>query len=390
MGVSGLPRNSGAARIGALATLPVFFDLKGKPVLVAGESDGAAWKAELLASSGAEVHLFARLDRASDSVRDVAARPDVTHHDCGWEAAYFRHFALAVGDCTPEEGKAFHNRARAAGVPVNVIDQPEFCQFKFGSIVNRSPLVIGISTDGAAPILAQTVRRKIEALLPRQLAVWAGLAQAMRGRVNRVLAPGAARRSFWERFADLAFDASAGPHHAETLLADLDHSPQQTPPGRLSVVGAGPGDADLLTMKAVRVLQGADVVLFDDHLPDEVLELARREAGRISVGTFAGSLQRVDVVDRALALATAGKRVVRLVSGDPESSAHVRGEISELRRHGMPVDVVAGIGAANGGAARIEAGSRFRSGSIHLLASHHHLGGAPLPSAPPQVQTWKA
>ena len=155
MDVSGRPRNSGPARIGTLATLPVFLDLKGKPVLVAGESNGAAWKAELLVSCGAEVHLFARLDQASDAIRAFAARTDVVHHDCGWEAAYFKHFALAVGDCAPDEGRAFHDRAREAGVPVNVIDQPEFCQFMFGSIVNRSPLVIGISTDGAAPALAE-------------------------------------------------------------------------------------------------------------------------------------------------------------------------------------------------------------------------------------------
>ena len=120
MDVSGRPQNSAKQRIGELATLPVFFDLNGKPVLVAGESDGAAWKAELLASCGAEVHLFARLEQAGDAIRAFARRDGVVHHDCGWDATYFKHFALAVGDCPPEEGRAFHDRAREAGVPVNV------------------------------------------------------------------------------------------------------------------------------------------------------------------------------------------------------------------------------------------------------------------------------
>jgi uroporphyrin-III C-methyltransferase/precorrin-2 dehydrogenase/sirohydrochlorin ferrochelatase len=381
MDVSGQPRNSGAARIGELATLPVFFDLKGKPVLVAGESDGAAWKAELLASCGAEVHLFARLEEASDAIRVFAARADVVHHDCGWEAAYFRHFALAIGDCAPEEARAFHDRAREAGVPVNVIDQPEFCQFKFGSIVNRSPLVIGISTDGAAPILAQTVRRKIEALLPRQLKLWAELAQAMRGRVNEMLETVPARRQFWERFADLAFDGSADTMQAEKLLKTANQSSDRKTTGRVSVVGAGPGDAELLTLKAVRALQAADVILFDDAVPTEVLELARREARRVSVnGASAG--RRGNVATMAVDLAIAGKRVVRLVAGDPAASITAREGIADLRREGIPVDVIRGVSA--GDEADLPAKRPARVGSVHLFAGQYHRGGAPLPSAPAQ------
>lgn len=379
MDVSGQPRNSGTARIGELATLPVFFDLKGKPVLVAGESDGAAWKAELLASCGAEVHLFARLEQASDAIRAFAARAGVVHHDCGWEAAYFRHFALAVGDCAPDEGRAFHDRAREAGVPVNVIDQPEFCQFKFGSIVNRSPLVIGISTDGAAPILAQTVRRKIEALLPRQLKLWAELAQTMRGRVNKVLEAVPARRRFWERFADLAFDDSADTVEAEKLLKMAEQSSGQRTAGRVSVVGAGPGDAELLTLKAVRALQAADVILFDDEIPADVLELARREARRVSVG---GSYSRArnNIVAMAVELAIAGKRVVRLISGDPASSFSAGAEIADLRHEAIFVEVIRGVSVED--ETGVSTARPIRAGSVHLFAGRYHRGGAPLLSAP--------
>ena len=380
MDVSGRPRNSGSGRIGELATLPIFLDVKGKPVLVAGESDGAAWKAELLASCGAEVHLFARLEWATDAIRAFAARTDTVHHDCGWEAAYFKHFALAVGDCPPEEGKTFHDRARQAGVPVNVIDQPEFCQFKFGSIVNRSPLVIGISTDGAAPILAQTVRRKIEALLPRKLKLWAELAQVMRGRANRLLEALPARRWFWERFADLAFDGSADANEAEKLLKAAERFGARKAAGRVVVVGAGPGDAELLTLKAVRALQAADVILFDEEIGDDVLELARREARRVPAGS-SGS-RRGDVVALAAGLVMAGKQVVRLVAGDPSRSFRAGEEIADLRREAISVEVVPGVSKEDD--ADAPAMRPAAAGAVHLFAGRYHRGGAPLPSAPAQ------
>jgi uroporphyrin-III C-methyltransferase / precorrin-2 dehydrogenase / sirohydrochlorin ferrochelatase len=381
MDVSGQPRNSGNQRIGELATLPVFLDLKGKPVLVAGESDGAAWKAELLASCGAEVHLFARLEQASDAIRAFAARADVVHHDCDWQEAHFKHFALAVGDCAPGEGETFHARARQAGVPVNVIDQPEFCQFKFGSIVNRSPLVIGISTDGAAPILAQTVRRKIEALLPHGLKHWAEVAQMMRRRVNGLLDAGSARRRFWERFAGLAFDGSADPIEAEKLLMAIGQARSPKAAGRITVVGAGPGDAELLTLKAIRALQAADVILFDNHIPMDVLELARREARRVAVGGSSPSDCRCgDAFAMALDLVNTGKRVVRLVPGDPMASPSASEEIANYRREAVSIDVIRGVSASEG--FDLPAASRMRAGSVRFVAGHHHRAAAPVPSAP--------
>lgn len=300
------------------------------------------------------------------------------HHDCGWDAAYFKHFALAVGDCSPEEGRAFHERAREAGVPVNVIDQPEFCQFKFGSIFNRSPLVIGISTDGAAPILAQTVRRKIEALLPHSLKRWAELAQMMRGRVNRLLKAIPARRRFWERFADLAFDGSADPVDAEELLKVVERATGAKAPSRISVVGAGPGDAELLTLKAVRALQAADVILFDDHIPADVLELARREARRIAVDATLRRDRSGDGFAMALDLVRAGSRVVRLVSGDPVASASACGEIAAYRREEVFVEVIRGIKAEDGLAAPLAL--RSRADSV-LPAGHHHRAAGRVPAA---------
>ena len=172
-------------RIEPLATLPVFFDLTGRRVAMAGGSAAAAWKAELLAAAGADVILHAPKAEIGDEMAALlAAGPaagSLTHLDRPWALDSFRNAALAVGDCADEaEAQAFACAARDAGVPCNVIDKPDFCSFRFGTIVNRSPAVIGISTDGAAPILGQAIRRRIETLLPRALSGWAALAATVR------------------------------------------------------------------------------------------------------------------------------------------------------------------------------------------------------------------
>ena len=207
-----------------------------------------------------------------------------------WEAADFEGMAVAVADMGDEqEAERFAKAARQAGVPCNVIDRPAFCTFQFGSIVNRSPLVVGISTSGAAPILGQAVRRRIETLLPSFLSDWARLAERMRPTVLGLLRPGGERRGFWEAFVDRAFSSrpsAESRHETADLIRKAAGAPSRT--GHVTFVGAGPGEAELLTIKAVRALQAADVILFDDLVSDEVLELARREAKRILVGKRAG------------------------------------------------------------------------------------------------------
>ena len=375
------PRNDRLERIAPLTSLPVFFDLKGKSVLIAGGSDGAAWKAELLAAAGAEVHVFCPMDELSEGFRKQLDQ--FVHHDAFWQAACFKSFALAVGDCkTDEEACCFHDHAVAAGVPVNVIDKPAFCQFKFGSIVNRSPVVIGISTDGAAPILGQAIRRRIETLLPRSVKSWAQLAQAIRAHVTDTLTS-VQRRNFWERFVDRAFageepDADAVPG----LIADADRiRSNANPAGHVTLVGAGPGDAELLTLKAVRALQAADVILFDDLVSAEVLELARREAKRMLVGKRGGrqSCRQEDINATMLALAKAGKRVVRLKSGDPMIFGRAGEEIAHLRRENIPVDVIPGITAASAMASCLgmPLTHRDHAQSVRFVTGHSRHGGLP-------------
>ena len=375
--VSGQPSETSRRRVGDLACLPVFFDLAGKRTLVAGGSDAAAWKAELLASAGAEVHFFAPRDHRSGEILGLGQSGLVTLHEASWEEADWTGLALAVGDCEKEEALGFADRARREGVPVNVIDKPAFCQFQFGSIVNRSPLVIGISTNGAAPILGQAIRRRIETLLPSALAGWAQMAQAVRSRVTTALAPGAERRAFWERLAEQAFRFDPRDKSPEEWIAAV----QATPEGRVTLVGAGPGDAEYLTIKAIRALQSADVILFDDLVSDDVLELARREAKRILVGKRARreSCRQEDINALLIKLARQGKHVVRLKSGDPMIFGRAGEEIAELKAFGIDVHVVPGISTAFALAAELRTSLTHRdmAQSVRFVTGHARSGHLP-------------
>lgn len=384
--VSRKPSEAEPRRLGVLAKLPLFFDLRGKRVVLAGGSAGAAWKAELLASTGADVAVYAEMpdtEMLSLLVRG-AADGTLTLHQRPWSLDIFAGAALAVGDCDSEaEAKAFRCAAKAAGVPVNTVDKPETCDFQFGSIVNRSPVVIGISTDGAAPILGQAIRRRIETLLPQTLAEWAVRAQAIRERVMATLKPGPERRRFWEAFSDRAFRAHAGDADdaAMTGLIAESRSGLSTPSGRVTLVGAGPGDADLLTIKAVRALQSADVILFDDLVSEEVLELARREAKRMMVGKRGNreSCSQSDINALMLKLAQQGKHVVRLKSGDPMIFGRAGEEIDALEAAGIPVRVVPGITSAQGLAAslNISLTHRDHAQTLSLMTGHSRKGDLP-------------
>jgi uroporphyrin-III C-methyltransferase/precorrin-2 dehydrogenase/sirohydrochlorin ferrochelatase len=335
--------NKAPARVAPLAVLPVFFELRGKRVVVAGGSDGAAWKAELLAAAGAAVHVYAPAKELSEEFRRVLAQGAnrFVHHDRIWSAADLVEAALAVADLDEDEAEAFRAAARIAGVPVNVIDKPEACDFQFGAIVNRSPVVVGISTAGAAPILGQAIRRKVETLLPPSLSAWATLAQAIRARVGERLA-GPARRAFWEALVDRAFGPAPTTRAEAELTAAIDRlAVGHIHNGRVTFVGAGPGDAELLTLKAVRALQSADVILFDQEISAEVLELARREASRLMVGD--GHADAGDEHALIIKLARRGKHVVRLVAGDPAGRDRSAEHWTGLKAAGIPVAVVPGV-----------------------------------------------
>jgi uroporphyrin-III C-methyltransferase/precorrin-2 dehydrogenase/sirohydrochlorin ferrochelatase len=328
-----------------LARLPVFFALAGKRGIVSGGTQAAAWKAELLSAAGAHVDVYASAPGEELLALAASAPPpgSIVLHRRRHTTDDFAGGAIAVADCgDDEEAAAFAAAARSTGVPVNVVDRPAFSDFAFGAIVNRSPLVIGISTDGASPVFGQAIRAKIEGLVPRGFARWAAAARAWRPRVKALALPFRNRRDFWERFTALAL---AKPDHAPDDSAfDALLAPAADGIGSVIVVGAGPGDPELLTLRAVRALQSADVILFDEGVAAEILDFARREAKKTLLGPTGGEASgRQDIHVSMISLARAGRRVVRLKSGDPATTGDAGAELEACGAAGIAVEVVPGI-----------------------------------------------
>jgi uroporphyrin-III C-methyltransferase / precorrin-2 dehydrogenase / sirohydrochlorin ferrochelatase len=332
-----------APRMGALARLPIFLALAGKRVVVAGDGAAAAWKAELLSAAGAEVHVFA--SHPGEEISAVAAqapRGAMVLHARAWQPGDFAGAALAVGGFDDDgEARRFASAARAAGVPVNVIDKPDHCDFSFGAIVNRSPLVIGISTDGAAPAFGQAIRAKLEGMIPRGFAHWADAARRWRAAVQASGLSFAARRRFWQAFTSHAVTHA----DCEPVSSDFDRFIDRirdegaaADAGSVMLVGAGPGDPELLTLRAVRALASADVILMDDLVSPEVVDFARREARKMLLGDAGG-----ETIALMVKLAKAGRRLVHLVSGDPMTDRATHAQIAACRAAGISIEVIAGV-----------------------------------------------
>jgi len=379
--MSRAPIEFGRARMAPLSRLPAFFALDGTRAVVAGGGHAAAWKAELLSAAGARVDVFA--PEASEDMRALEATAPagaVIVHGRAWAPADCAGAAIAVAECADDaEAARFAAAALRAGVPVNVIDRPAYCDFSFGAIVNRSPLVIGISTDGAAPVFGQAVRAKIEALIPKGFARWAEAARAWRPRVAALALSFRRRRSLWEKFTDRAIAA----HNALPTDADFTEllTPDTAEAGSVVLVGAGPGDAELLTLRAVRALQSADVILFDHLVSAEVLDFARREARKMLVGKagYAPSCKQDDINALMVSLATAGRRVVRLKGGDPMIFGRADEEIAACRAAGIDVEVVPGVTAAQAAASRLKVSltRRLEARRVQYITGHGHDGKLP-------------
>lgn len=381
-----IPSAETPARIEAIETLPVFHRLAGRRVILAGASEGALWKAELLLAAGAELHVFA--PEAAEHYLPLTARGaerGALHlHARHWQPDDLAGAAIAIAEAEGDaEAAAFAEAARAAGIPVNIIDKPEFCDFQFGSIVNRSPLLIAISTDGAAPVFGQAIRMRIEALLPRGLKAWAEAAKAWRPAISAREWPFALRRTFWERFSRRALAApEAAPDETDfaSLLAETADTAGE-PAGRISFVGAGPGDPELLTLKAVRALQNADVILFDDLVSSEVLDLARREAKRVRVGKrgHGPSCKQEDINALMTRLARQGRHVVRLKAGDPGVFGRLTEEIDACRAAGIAHVIVPGITSAQGAAASLGVSltERKHARRLQFVTGHGEDGKLP-------------
>lgn len=380
------PRQREGGRMEKLARLPVFFALQGRRVLVAGGREPAVWKAELLSAAGARVEVIAP-DVCEEMWHLAAAAPGgpIAIHKRRWSPDDLPGAAIAIADAEDEaEAEAFAAAARAVGVPVNVVDKPAFCDFAFGAIVNRSPLVVGISTDGAAPVFGQAIRAKIEALLPQGFKAWAQAAQSWRGAVSALGLSFQGRRRFWESFAARAMaEPNRPPEDADrdALLAVAEAGQALPEVGSVVLVGAGPGDPELLTLKAVRALQSADVVLYDDLVSDAVLDFARREAKKMLVGKtgYGPSCKQDDINALMVQLAREGRRVVRLKGGEPMIFGRAGEEISACRAAGVRVEVVPGISAPQGAASRLVASLTHRDHARRLQFVTAHARDGKLP-----------
>ena len=374
-------------RMGALTQLPLFMAMEGRHVLIAGGSAAAAWKVELLSAAGATVEAYA--PDPGEELLSLAADPPrgpIVIHRRTWQSADFAGCAIAIGACEDEgEASRFAAAARAARVPVNVIDKPKFCDFSFGAIVNRSPLVIGISTGGAAPVFGQAIRSNLEALLPRGFAHWAEAARRWRTDVQSSGLSFNARRRFWQLFTERAVkEPNAGPQSSDydRLLEEVRAEAGAAEKGSVTLVGAGPGDPELLTLRALRALRSADVILYDDLVAPEILDFARREAKKMLVGKtgHSPSCRQSEINSLMTGLAKSERRVVRLKGGDPMIFGRAGEEIAACREAGVAVEVVPGITAAQGAASRLGVSLTQRQEARRVQYITGHGAGGTLPN----------
>lgn len=310
---------------------PLFIDLKDRPVVVVGGGEEALRKVRLLLKTEANISLI-----AATLHDELAAAPRVNWIARRFDAALLDG-AVLVFSADKELNPAVTAAARARGIPVNAVDAAEISTFIVPSIVDRDPVIVAIGTEGTAPVLGRGLRERIDALLPQALGQLASSAAVLRARVAETVPAGNRRRSFWQRFffGDVrdAFIAGDAAHYAagvETLLADESAPPM----GRVSFLAAGPGDPELLTLKAQRKLQEADVIVHDRLIDPAILELARRDATRI-VADRQGFAAISDILTRQ---AGAGRHVVRLGSGDTFLDERVA-----VGAEGIAVETVPGI-----------------------------------------------
>jgi uroporphyrin-III C-methyltransferase/precorrin-2 dehydrogenase/sirohydrochlorin ferrochelatase len=329
---------------------PISLKLKNLPCLVVGAGNCAARKIELLSRAGAKITVVAR-----DISSIVAAIPNLTIYEKTFDASDLHGFKLVVSATNDAKVNQFVSEcAKSQNVWVNVVDSPELCDFIFPAIVDRSPITIAISSGGASPVLARLLRAKIETVIPSNYAVLGGLAEKFREAVKQKITISSNRRIFWEnvlqgRVAELVFSGNI-----EAAESELQNAIQQTDlpakNGEVYLIGAGPGAADLLTFRALRLMQQADVIVYDRLVSADILEMARRDADKIYVGKKRShhSVPQEEINELLVKLAKEGKRVARLKGGDPFIFGRGGEEIETLFDQNIPFQVVPGITAATG------------------------------------------
>jgi uroporphyrin-III C-methyltransferase / precorrin-2 dehydrogenase / sirohydrochlorin ferrochelatase len=334
--------------------LPVFLDLQAGPVVLIGSGELAQAKLRVLASAGAKVRWYA-LSGAHDVSALEPAQGAKVERALGDPLAADLEGVVAVFCAgAGETGVAMAARAKSLGLPVNVMDDLVHSTFIFPAIVDRGDVVVAIGTGGASPVVARRVRERIEAALPARIGELAGFIGRFRKSIHERIPEFLLRRRFWEKVIDGKIGAlvlSGRDAEAEAVLNDIDDPsafagalPSGSAQGSITLVGAGPGDPDLLTVKALRALQDADVVFHDEDVSSEILDRIRRDAARIAV-----SRRDLDIVNQqVIDAAKAGRRVVRLKAGEAFGPGRGGKDIAALREAGVTHFVVPGIAADSG------------------------------------------
>jgi uroporphyrin-III C-methyltransferase/precorrin-2 dehydrogenase/sirohydrochlorin ferrochelatase len=332
--------------------LPIFLDVRDRPCLVVGGGEVAARKVSLLARSKARITVVAPGLCAELDAEKAAGR--IVHRAQEFSSADVEGFALAIAATDDEAvNEAVALACRERRIPVNVVDRPALCTFIFPSVIERAPLTIAVSSGGASPVLARLLRARLETLIPAGYGRLAGLAREFREAVKARF-PFAERRRFWEHalqgpIAELAL--AGREDEARKRLAQVLEDPRLAfHGGEVALVGAGPGDPDLLTFRALRLMQRADVVVYDRLVSSPILDLVRKDAERIYAGKERAkhAIPQEDINHLLVRLAKEGKRVVRLKGGDPFIFGRGGEEIETLASEGIPFQVVPGITAAAG------------------------------------------
>lgn len=333
--------------------LPLHFDLREKLCLLVGGGDVALRRATLLLKAGAKVSVVAPVIHAEliALVESSGGQLRTGHY----HRSDLLQVSLVVAATDDEAlNREVYEDASSRQIPVNVVDHADLCSFIFPSIVDRSPVLISFSSSATSPVLSRKLREKLESLIPASYGRLAEFVGRFRGKIKRSIPTVGQRRKFWEWVLDgpvAELVLSGREEDAEKLLEEtVLNTSEQTLPGEVYLVGAGPGDPDLLTFKALRLMQNADIVLYDNLVSDAILNLVRRDAKREYVGKRRAehSIAQEELSDKLVRLAKEGKRVLRLKGGDPFIFGRGGEEIEKLSENRIPFQVVPGITAASG------------------------------------------
>ena len=336
-----------------MESLPIFIKVKNARCLVIGGGDVAFRKVTTLLKAEADVEVIA--PELCHELADLRNDGWIKHQKIAFNESHLAGATLVFAATDDEAiNVQISNAAKALNIPVNVVDAPALCTFTMPSIVDRSPVVIAVSSNGSAPVLARMIRTKIETMVPASYGRLANLAREFRETVKSKFSTMQSRRIFWEKvfqgpIAELVFsgqETAAKAALAEAIASDKNDAQY----GEVYLVGGGPGDPDLLTFRALRLMQQCDVCVYDKLVSKEVMELVRRDAELIYVGKARDrhTLPQEEINQLLVRLAKDGKRVLRLKGGDPFIFGRGGEEIETLMEHGVPFQVVPGITAANG------------------------------------------